>query len=214
MLGNDGTGQVEACDVIAQIGTKSRGNRFCDFNSSEVDADLSDGVADQGRYGDHLRRSAIEKSLDLPIAYHAIEQASPAGALARLEHGSHQRKHAGRLRQQPGRPIAKALSVQFDEPPVKIVVRQCDRELGRPLGDPNTELAQGRGKFVGAFDIDRFDPHWAIAEILFCDLGGEAETRPISIDGACERVRRSAYDISALQQPPDRFLDLVGGKIL
>ena len=175
---------------------------------------MSNGVVDQRRYGDRLRRSAVEKSLDLPVADHAIEQTGPAGALARFEHGPHQRKHAGRLHQQPGRLVGHALPVHLGQPPVEIVVDQRDRELGRTLGDLNAEFAQGRGKFFGAFDIDRFDPHGAIAEILLRDLGRQAEARPISSDGAIECVRCSCNDVSALEQPLDRFLDLVGRKAL
>lgn len=94
VLGDDSPGQVEACDVIAEIGAKSGGDRLGDFNRGKVDRGLSDGAADERRHGDGLRGSAVEESLDLAIADHAIVQASPAGALARLEHGPHQRKHA------------------------------------------------------------------------------------------------------------------------
>ena len=175
---------------------------------------VSNGVVDQGRYGDRLRRSAVEKPLDLPVADHAIEQTVPARALARSEHRAHQRKHAGRLHQQPGRLVGHAFPVHLGQPPVEIVVHQRDRELGRTLGDLNAEFAQGRGKFLGAFDIDRFDPHGAIAEILLRDLERQAEARPISSDGAIECVRCSRNDVSALQQPLDRFLYLVGRKAL
>ena len=175
---------------------------------------LSNGVVDQRRYGDRLRRCAVEKPLDLPVADHAIEQTVPAGALARFEHGPHQRKHAGRLHQQPGRLVGHAFPVHLRQPPVEIIVHQRDRELGRTLGDLNSEFAQGRGKFFGAFDIDRFDPHGAITEIFLRDLERQAETRPISSDGAIECVGCSCNDVSALEQPLDRFLYLVGRKAL
>jgi hypothetical protein len=110
--------------------------------------------------------------------------------------------------------VGHAFPVHLGQPPVKIVVHQCDRELGRTLGDLNAEFAQGRGKFFAAFDIDRFDPHGAIAEILFRDLKRQAETRPISSDRAIECARCACDGVSALEQPLDRFLDLVGGKTL
>ena len=171
---------------------------------------VSNGVVDERRYGDRLRRSAVEKSLDLPISNHAVEQTVPAGALAGLEHGPHQWKHAGRLHQQPRCLVGHAFPIHLGQPPVKIVVDQRDRELGRALGDLNAEFAQGRGKFFGAVDIDRFDPHGAIAEILLRDLGRQAEARPISSDGAIECARCSCNDVSAFEQPLDRFLYLVG----
>ncbi len=185
VLGDGSPGQVEACDVIAEIGAESGGDRLRDFDGGEVDRGLADGVADQRRYCDRLRRAAIEKSLDLAIADHAIVQAGPAGALARLEHRSHQRKHAGRLDQQPGRPVGDALPVHLSELPFEVVVHERDDEPGRSLGDVNPELAQRRAQFARAFDIDRFDPHRPIAQVLFGDLRRQAEACPISINGAC-----------------------------
>ncbi|MGY4466612.1 hypothetical protein ACVWWK_002294 [Bradyrhizobium sp. LB9.1b] len=142
VLDDRSPGQVEARDMIAEISAKSGGDRLRDFNRSEVDPGLSYGVADQGRYRDRLRHSAVEKPLDLAIADHAIVQAGPAGALARHEHRSHQRKHAGRLDQQPGRPGGHAFAVQLGEPPLEVIVHKRDDKPGRPLGDSNPELAQ------------------------------------------------------------------------
>ena len=214
VLGDRRACQIEARNVIAHIGAKARSNCFRDFDGGEVNCALSDALVDQGRYGNGLRLSAVEKPLDLPVADHAIEQTVPARALARLEHGPHQRKHAGRLHQQPRRLVGHALPVHLGQPPVEIVVHQRDREFRRTLGDLNAEFAQGCGKCLGAFDVDRFDPHGAIAEILFRDVERQAETGPIPGDGAIERFRRSRNDVTALQQPPDRFLDLVGRKVL
>src|SRR5438477_527198 len=101
--------QVEACDMIAQIGAKARRDRFGDFYRRELDRALPQRVADERRYGDGPRRPAVEKALDLPIPDHAIEQAGPAGGLAGLEHRPDQRKDAGRLNEQPRSLVRDAL---------------------------------------------------------------------------------------------------------
>ena len=66
--------------MIVQLGAKAGSDRLGDFEGRKLDAALSDRVARERRDGDRARRSAVEKSLDLPISYHAIEQAGPAGA--------------------------------------------------------------------------------------------------------------------------------------
>ena len=87
--------------------------------------------------------AAVEKSLDLAVPDHAIEQAGPAGAVARPEHGSHQRKGAGGLHEQPGGPVRHPLPVQFGQPPFEIIVGQRDRQVGGPVDDADAEIAQG-----------------------------------------------------------------------
>ena len=56
--GRGGPGEVDACNVVAEISTKSGGDRLRNFNGSEVDRSLSDTVVDQGRRCDRLRRPA------------------------------------------------------------------------------------------------------------------------------------------------------------
>jgi hypothetical protein len=85
--------------MIAQVGTESACNRLGDFNGGELDGALPERSAGQRRDGDGARRSAVEKTLDLAVADHAVEQAGPASTLAGAEHGSHQRKHARGLHQ-------------------------------------------------------------------------------------------------------------------
>ena len=158
------------------------------------------------------RRSAVEKPLDLPIPYHAIEKAGPAGALARAEHGSHQGKGAGGLHEQPGRMVRHPLPVQFGQPSFEIVVHQRDRQVGGTLDDANAELAQGGTEFRRTLHVDRFNAHTTIREILLGDSRRQAEARPIAGHGAGGSAR-CRDDIAALDQPLEGFLDLVGRKI-
>ncbi|MCP2210205.1 UNVERIFIED_ORG: hypothetical protein J2R93_004617 [Bradyrhizobium japonicum] len=214
VLCDDGAGQVEACDVIAQISAKARGDCLGDLDGCEMDCGPSDGMVDERRYGDRTRRSPVKKPLDLPVADHAIEQASPARAFARFEHGPDQRKRAGRLHQQPMRLAGYAFLVQFGEPAVKIIVHQRDRELWRALGDLNAEPTQGRGQLLGAFDVNRLDLHGATAKILLRDFRRQAEACPKTADGFVECWRYPRNDISAIEEPLDRLLDLVGREAL
>src|SRR6185295_4311709 len=69
------------------------------------------------------------------------------------------------------------------------------------------------GKLLAAFDIDRFDAHRTIAEILFGEFERQAKARPISGDCAIE-WRCTCNDVSAIEQPLDCFLDLVDRKTL
>ncbi|WP_244550038.1 hypothetical protein [Bradyrhizobium sp. cf659] len=49
---------------------------------------------------------------------------------------------------------------------------------------------------------------------MFRDLQGHAEACQETADGVVERFRGPRNDISAIEQPLDRFLDLVGRKVL
>ena len=204
--------QIETDDVIVQIGAKAGGNRLGDFEGRKLDGALSDRVAHQRRGGDRARRSAVKKPLHLPIPYHAIEQAGPAGALAGAEHGPHQRKGAGGLNQQPARTIGHALLVQFRQSPLEIVVHQRDSEVRRALDDANAEFAQGGAERRRTVHVDRLNTHPAIFQILLGHSGRQAEARPVTLHGATGRTRRW-NDIAPLNQPLEGFLDLVGRKI-
>src|SRR5882757_1707482 len=133
------TQEVETDNVVAQVGTKSAGDRFADFDGRKLDAALPECVAGKGRHSDGVRRSAVEETFDLPVADHAIEQTGPAGALARAEHGAYERKNAGGLDQQPRRFVRYALQVQFGQSSLEIVVHQSDRQVGRTLDDANAQ---------------------------------------------------------------------------
>ena len=130
VLGDGRTQQVEARNMIAQIGAKAGGDRFGDFDRCKLDGGLPQRVTDKWGDRDGPRRAALEKSLDLPIPDHAVEHAGPAGALTRPEHRSHQRKNAGRLHKQPRRLVRHALLVQFRKLPLEIIVHQRNRQIG------------------------------------------------------------------------------------
>jgi len=86
MLGDGRAHQVEACDVVAQIGAEARRDRLGDFDGGELDRALPHRVARERRNGDRPRLSAVEETFDFPIPDHAVEQAGPARALAGLEY--------------------------------------------------------------------------------------------------------------------------------
>src|SRR5689334_13958185 len=92
MLGDGGAHQIEAGNVIAQIGAEAGGEGLGDFDCGELDRALSERVLDQRRLRYGLRLRAIEKSLDLAVADHAVGQASPAGALTWPEYWPNQRE--------------------------------------------------------------------------------------------------------------------------
>ena len=127
--------------MIAQIGPKPRGDRLGNFDGGELDRALSERTAGQRRNRDGLRAAAIEESLDLAVADHAIEQAGPAGALAGLEHRTHQRKNSAGLHQQPRCLGRHPLLIQFGQLSFEIIVHERDRQVGRSLYDADAEFA-------------------------------------------------------------------------
>src|SRR5437773_2476813 len=94
MLHDGRAGQVEAEDVIAQVRAEIGGDRFRDLDGCKLDGTLSQRVPGERRKGNALRRSTLEKSLDFPVPYHAVEKTGPTGALAWAEHWPHQGKNA------------------------------------------------------------------------------------------------------------------------
>src|SRR5262245_60421975 len=101
MLDDGRAQQVVADDVISQVCTEVGFNRFCDLDSRKLDAALADHVPGKRRSDEAARQSAIEKRLDLSIAFHPFGKTSPARALARAEHWSHQGENAARLDENP-----------------------------------------------------------------------------------------------------------------
>ena len=83
---------LEDCSALSALGRSLRlsqcrldGDRFCDFDRRKLDAALPDRAPRERRNGDGTRGRAVEKALDLPVPYHAVEQAGPAGGLARAQ---------------------------------------------------------------------------------------------------------------------------------
>ena len=83
MLDDARAHQVEAHNVIAQIGAELGGDRFGDFDRRQLNAGLSERMPGERRGGDAVRVPAIEQRLDLAVARHAIGETHPAGAVAR-----------------------------------------------------------------------------------------------------------------------------------
>ena len=135
--------QVEADEVIAQVGAKVGGDRFRDLDRCKLDAALSEHVAGERRSGDAAGLSAVEERLDLAVAFHPLGKTGPAGALARAEHRPHQGKNAGGLDQQPGRAVRQVLPVQFGQSSFEIIAHQRDRQIGGAFHDANAQPPQG-----------------------------------------------------------------------
>ena len=129
MLRDTRAEQIEADDVIAQFRGKAGGDGFRDFDGRKLDAVLSERVVGQRRNRNAAGLAAVEHPLDLAVAAHAIGKTGPAGALARAEHRSHQGENAGRLDQQPGRPVRQMLPVAFGQACVEIIAHQRDGQI-------------------------------------------------------------------------------------
>ena len=139
MLHDGRAQQVEADDVIAQIGAEVGGDRFGDLDRCKLDGTVSKCVPGRAAKRQHgTRLGAVKQRLDLPIASHAIGKAGPTRALARAEHRTDEGKNAGWLHQQPRCAIRQVPSVQFGQPSLEIVVHQGDCEVGGALDDANT----------------------------------------------------------------------------
>ena len=69
--------------MIAQFRAKIGGDRFRDFDGCKLDGALPNVLLSQRRNGDAAGLSAVEKRLDLAVAFHPLGKTGPAGALAR-----------------------------------------------------------------------------------------------------------------------------------
>ena len=116
--------------MIAQVSGETRRDRFRDFDGRKLDSILSEWLPRERRNRHTARLHAIEHSLDLAVAPHAVREAGPASALVRGEHRPDQWKDAGGLYQQPGRAIRQMPPVQFGEAGVEIVAHQHDGQIG------------------------------------------------------------------------------------
>jgi hypothetical protein len=130
MLHNGRAQQVEADDVVAHVRTEAGSDRFCDLDGRKLNATLSDHIAGKRRSGDAVRPSAVKKRLDLSVASHAFGKTSPARALARAEHWSHQGENAARLDENPRCAVRQMLPVQFGQLSFEIIAHQRDRQVG------------------------------------------------------------------------------------
>src|SRR5262249_26111001 len=81
---HDGRAQeIQADDVIAQVRSELGGDCPHDLDGGKLDGALSHQILGKSRNDNAARARAVEKSLDLPVAHHAVGQAGPTGALAR-----------------------------------------------------------------------------------------------------------------------------------
>src|SRR5262249_47012847 len=87
--------EVEADDVIAEVGGKAGGARFGDRDAGTLNPAVPDRFARQWRDGDATHRSAVEERPDLAVALHALGNADPAGTLARSQQRPHKGEDAG-----------------------------------------------------------------------------------------------------------------------
>ena len=87
--------------MIAQLRAKIGGDGFRDLDSRKLDGALSERLSGQRRNGEAAGLSAVEERLDLPVSFHSLGKAHPAGALPRSEHRPHQGENAGGLDERP-----------------------------------------------------------------------------------------------------------------
>ena len=180
MLDDARAHEVEAHNVIAQIGAELGGDRFGDFDRRQLNATLSERMPGQRRGGDAVRVPAIEQRLDFAVARHAIGETHPAGAVAGTQHRTHQGKNAGGLDQQPRRAIGQVLPVQRRQFSFEIVVHQRDGQVSLALDDANAERGQRSAEFLGALHVDRLNAHGAFLQVFLGDLRRQAEACPVS----------------------------------
>ena len=203
--------QVEADDMVVQVGAKSAGDGLDDLDGGEPDRA---SCAPRSRRGARQPRSeppCDRKSFDLPVPFHAIGKASPAGALSWAENRTDQGKNTGRLRQQPFLLLRQPLAVEVRKLSIEIVVHQNNGQLGRVIDDANAEFPQ-RGVEFARSDRCRGwqDPHPDLREILRGGIGAKPEARPIACRHAVNQVRGN--DKAAIEQTLEGFVDLDRGE--
>ena len=203
--------QIEADDVVAQVGAKFAGDGLGDLDRGEPDRASCKHVLAEWRCDHAASLLAIEKRFDLPVPFHAIGKASPAGALSRAENRTDQGKNAGRLRQEPILLSRQLLAVEFRQLAVEIVVHQNNGQVGRTIDDANAELAQ-RGVEVARSGRRRdwLDSHADLREILRGGFGVKPEARPIACGRAVDQV--CGNDEAAIEQALQGFVDLDCGE--
>ena len=142
------TQQVEADDMVVQVGAKTAGDGLADLDRRKPDRARREHILAERRGSHAASLLAVEKRLDLPVPFHAIGKAGPAGALSRAENRTDQGKNTGRLHQQPVLLLRQPLAVEFRKLAVEIVVHQNDGQIGRVIDDANAEFAQRGVQFA------------------------------------------------------------------
>jgi hypothetical protein len=169
---DDGRAQeIEADQVIAQVGAKVGCNGFRDLDGRKLDRTLPEHVAGERRSCDAAALPAVQERFDLPVALHPLGETGPARALARAEHRSHQRKNAGRLDEHPRCPVRQMPPVQFGQSPFEIIVHQRDGEVAGSFDDANAQRGQRGAELLCALHVERFNAHTKFLEFALCAVG-------------------------------------------
>ena len=211
MTGDGRAHQVQAHDMLVQIGAEVAGDRLGDLRGGEANAAQAERMGAERRDGDAARLLAAEERLDLSIPVHAIGEASPAGALARAEDRADQRENAGRLHQQPVLLLLEPPAVEFRELAFEIIADQGDGQIAAALHDPDAENVQRLLQRPRAADPEGFDLNGDFLQIFRGDVGRQAETRPVGRRNAIGCVHRD--DEAAIEQSLERLVYCVDGKL-
>ncbi len=172
--------------MIVQIRAEAGGDRLRDLHRRQLDAALADSMLDQGRGRKELGLASIEHSLDFAVPLHTICEAHPAGALARRKKRSYQGENAGRLDDDPGRPIRQMALVQLRKRFFEIVADQRNCQIGGTFDNARSEFAQRLAQFRFPLNINRVDADTALFKISFPRQQAAAPNSP-----SRQRRRRS-----------------------
>ncbi len=134
--------QIEADDIVVQVGAKAAGNGLGDLGRRQPDRAWREQIFAERRRDHAGSVLPIEKCLDLAVPFHAIGEAAPTGALSRPENRTDQGKNSRGLHRQPFLLLRQPLTVEFGKLAVEIVVHQNDSQIGRVIDHPNAEFAQ------------------------------------------------------------------------